>query len=347
MNFDLALPHEEALIREHLWRTPMEGAVELVFAREPNYFSIGKTQGDTIQTFVGKSDGTIKVCGIRATRLSQVNGTLQETGYLADLRIAKSSRNGFALLQANRFLKKLHQESPLPYYSAVITDDNERALKSLASNHKGFPRFRDYGRVLTPLLLTMRSLKSSPELERGSLNTLPEICAKLNENKQQLAPYYSVNDFTSGKFPNFKVEHFLILRQESKIKALAAVWDQSTFRQTVPLCYRGYRRWLRPVLNRFLSYGLPKTGQHIKAAYMAFIASDNINDHRILILACLKYAKSQGFTHLVVGLHEDDERASLLSEFPGIPFAGRLFLVDYDNNEDLDDRVPYVEVATL
>lgn len=347
MNFDLALPHEEELLREHLWKTPMKGAVELVFAREPNYFSIGKTQGDKVQTFVGKSDGTIKVSGIRATRLSQVNGNVQKTGYLADLRIAKSSRNGFALLQANRFLKKLHQQNPLPYYSAVITDDNDRALKSLASNHKGFPRFRDYGRVLTPLLLTMRTLKSCPELERGSLKTLPEICAKLNENKQQLAPYYSVNDFTSGKFPNFKVENFLILRQESKIKALAAVWDQTVFRQTVPLCYGGYYRWLRPVLNSFLSYGLPQAGQHIKSAYMAFCASDNINDHRVLIRACLKDAKSQGFTHLVAGLHERDERSSLFAEFPCIPFAGRLFLVDYDDNEDLDDRVPYVEVATL
>ncbi|MBL7481608.1 hypothetical protein [Legionella bononiensis] len=347
MKFDLALPDEEALLRTHLWQTPMEGAVDLVFAREPNYFHIGKTQGDKVQTFVGKSDGKIKVSGIRATRLSQVNGQVQETGYLADFRIAKSSRNGFALLQANRFLKKLHQENPIPYYSAVIGDDNERALTSLASNYKGFPRFRDYGRVLTPLLFTMRNLKNCPKLEGGSLHMLPEICAKLNENKQQLAPYYTVSDFTSGKFPNFKVEDFLILKQGSKIKAVAALWDQSTFRQTVPIHYGGYYRWLRPMLNYFLSYGLPKAGQHIKTAYMAFVASDNIDDHRILLRACLQSAKIQGYTHLVTGIHERDERAPLLAEFPGIPYAGRLFLVDYDNHEDLDDRVPYVEVATL
>ena len=128
MKFDLASPHDEAFLRMHLWNTPMEGEVDLVFAREPDYFSIGKTQGDKIQTFIGKSDGDIKVSGIRATRLNRVNGKIQETGYLADLRIAKSSRNGFALLQANRFLKKLHQENPLPYYYVVIADGNDRAL---------------------------------------------------------------------------------------------------------------------------------------------------------------------------------------------------------------------------
>ena len=53
-----------------------------------------------------------------------------------------------------------------------------------------------------------------------------------------------------------------------------------------------------------------------------------------------------GDHYFVVGLHERDPLAPVLSEYRSIPAAGRLFVVKFGESPvALDGRVPYVEMA--
>jgi hypothetical protein len=59
----------------------------------------------------------------------------------------------------------------------------------------------------------------------------------------------------------------------------------------------------------------------------------------------------RGYHYFVVGLHERDPLAAALADYALTPFAGRLFVVHFEDGEEpwrrLDGRVPYVELAML
>jgi hypothetical protein len=57
------------------------------------------------------------------------------------------------------------------------------------------------------------------------------------------------------------------------------------------------------------------------------------------------------YHYFVIGLHEHDPLRPALDDYTLTPFAGRLFVVHFEDGEAdwraLDGRVPYVELAML
>lgn len=347
VNVRLAEPSDEGEIRRLLWATPMQGIVDLVFAREPNYFALGHAQGEIVQTLVASQRDKVVGLATRAIRKTRVNGAVMDTGYLADFRLHPNIRGGYVLAKGNKLFKELHADGRASIYTALVVEDNKIAISTLLSGRANFPRCYDLGRVLSPLILVNRNRITPVQLERGSIETLPEIVAMLNRNDQQFAPVYSIDDFTTDRFPGFSIDDFLIIRRQGSIAGVAGLWEQTDVRQTIALRYAGVKKVLRPLVNRVLGLGLPAPGKSFKSAYMSFVHTKDVGDYECLIKACLQMARERGVTHLVAGIHERDARSHILKNFTAIPFAGRMFVVKVEGQLDLDDRVPYMELATL
>jgi len=343
----LAESSDEGGIRRLLWATPMRGVVDLVFAREPDYFGLGRAQGEVVQTLVAGKRGRVVGLATRAIRKTKVNGAVMDTGYLADFRLHPDVRGGHVLAKGYKLFRELHADGRASVYTALVVEDNRAAMSTLLSGRANFPKCYDLGRVLTPLILVNRNRITPVQLERGTIETLPEIVAILNKNDQQFAPVYSVADFTTERFPGFSIDDFLIIRRQGSIVGVAGLWEQTDVRQTIALGYTGVKKVLRPLLNRVLGLGLPATGKPFKSAYMSFVYTRDVGDYECLIKACLQLAGDRGITHLVTGMHEKDARSHILKNFTAIPFAGRMFAVKLEGQFDLDDRVPYMEPATL
>jgi hypothetical protein len=338
---------DDQLIRDLLWATPMRGVVDLIFAREPNYFALGRTQGEAVQTLIAKEQGRVIALATRAVRLSRVNGVIENTGYLADVRLHPDKRGGLVLIKIFRLFKQLHSEDETKIYTALVVEDNKQAISTLLSEKAGFPTCCDLGRVLTPLILVNRNKVQSAELERGSSDNIREIIQVLNMNSQQFSPVYSMKDFFPNRFPGFNIDDFLIIRRNKKIVGVAGIWKQTAIRQTIALRYTGINKVLRPILNYFFGLGLPHTGKPFQTAYMTFVYTENTNDYELLLRECLAIAHKTGITHLIPSVHERDERSSVLDKYSSIPFAGRLFAASLDGEINLDDRVPYIDASTL
>jgi hypothetical protein len=343
-----ARPEDDAELRSLLREMPMGEAVQVVFLREPNFFHTAAIQGTFVQVFVGRLEGRIIGVATRAVRPSHVNGRLVDAGYLADLRLRREYRGRTYVARAYRFLRELHQDGRVEVYSTVIVEDNHVALKTIAANRAGLPRYTPLGRVLTPVVYLKRRLRPLPgDILRGTVEMLPDILAKLNENRLQFAPAYTAKDFLSGRLRGFRVEDFYVLRRRGRVAGVLGVWDQCSFRQTVVVRYGGLLGKLRPLINLVRRPPLPPPGQPLPYFYLAFLATDDTDAFAALLRRAYNDAVGGAYSHFVVGLHERDPRAAVLNEYPRTPFAGRLFAVTLDGPPDLDDRVPYVEAALL
>lgn len=348
VTFELASIADDRELRDLLRATPMRGGIDLTFLREPSYFQFARAQGEMTQTLVARARGSVVGVATRAIRPTWINGELVSGGYLGDLRLAPQFRGGTVLARGYRYLRDLHEDGAASCYSTVIVDDNETALRTLAANRAGLPRYEPLGRILTPMLsVRRRRPQTRAQVERGSLRRLPQIVEKLNENRGQFAIRYRVEDFTSGRFPGLRPEDFWIVWRRHQIAGVLAVWDQRTFRQTVALGYRGWLRWLRPWARVLGNAPLPPVGQPLAHAFAAFVSTDDDQAFRDLLECACGDARERGLTHLIVGLHERDPRLPVLTAFPRIPFAGRLFSVSWDDPPELDGRVPFVEAALL
>ena len=347
MKLRLAESSDESGIRHLLWETPMRGLVDLVFAREPDFNALGNTQGCHVQTLIACQGDRVVGLATRAIRKTKVNGSAVDIGYLADFRLHPDVRGGFVLARGYRLFLDLHEDGKASIYTALVVEDNRHALSTLLSGRANFPMCYDLGRVLTPLILVNRNRETNDQLERGSVENLPEIVAALNKNDRQFAPVYALEDFTMGRFPDFSIDDFFIIRRKGSIVAVAGLWIQTRVRQTVALQYTGFKKLLRPLVNKLFGLGLPEPGKPFKSGYMAFVNAEDDVDYERLIRACLQLARSRGITHLVAGMHERDARSHVLKKFTAIPFAGRMFAVKVEGEFDLDGRVPYMEPATL
>ncbi len=349
LTFDLATPDDDSGLRVLLRETPMGGAIEVAFLREPDFFAAAGTQGPFVQVLVARRGEQVAGVATRAIRPTYVNGELRQVGYLADLRLHPDFRGTTAVARGYRYLRELHDDGRTDLYSTVVVADNRAALATIAANRAGLPRYTDLGRVQTPVMYLRRR---KPEIEadvvRGSRERLPAIVEKLNENRLQLAPAYREEDFLGGRFPGFRLEDFYLLRRGGRLAGVMGLWDQSSFRQTVVTGYRGWLGRLRPFVNLLRRPRLPDPGSRLRFFYLAFAATDDVDTYRALVRFIHNaYAGIGGFSHFTTALHEDDPRREVFDDYAATPFAGRLFAVTYGEPPLLDGRVPWVEAALL
>ncbi len=343
---ELATPADDAALRALLHETPMHGAIDLAFLREPSYFRVAQAMGTTVQTVVARHGDKVVGVGTRALRPTAINGHHVEAGYLGDLRIHLDYRSTTLLARGYRFLRELHDARPVFAYSTVIVEDNAVAQRALLGERAGLPRYQDCGRILTPMIhLRRRHSRLPGSVVRGSAQSLPAIVDKLNENRMQFAPRYCVEDFTSGRFPGFEISDFRVLYRGGRIAGVIGVWNQQAIRQTVALAYHGRLRLLQPFVGWLA--GLPQPGQPLRSVFGAFTSTDDTGAFRVLLSHVVADLVEGPDTHLIVGLHERDPRLSVLESYRRTRFAGRLFSVSFSNGPALDDRVPYVEAALL
>jgi hypothetical protein len=362
--FEPASAAHDAALRRLIAENPMEGEVTLAFEREPSYFLASAVQAPFHQVVVGRDARTGEVVGVgtRAVRCGFVNGRATPVGYLADLRLDPRYRGGTVIGRAYRHLADLHRDGRAQLYFTMIAEGNRLALATIAAGRAGLPPYHDLGRFLSPAVNLRRArppIAWEGDVVRGRGEMLGEIvaCLKRNHARRQLAPVYSEADFGSPWLRGLRVEDFYVARRAGEVVGVLAAWDQSAFKQTV---VRGYARRLalaRPFYNlaaRLAGFPrYPPVGQALRCFYASLIAIDDdaLPVFRALLRTLYNDHVGGSYHYFVIGLHERDPLLPALGDYTLTPFAGRLFLVHFEDGEEarraLDARVPYVELAML
>jgi len=343
----------------------VEGAMRVAFEREPSFFAAAKIQGNVHQTGFVRDSSTGQIIGMGTRSIAEafINGEAAPLGYLSDLRLDSRYRNRTLVARGYRMLRELHQDGRAQLYNTVIFSDNKTALRTIAQGRAGLPTYHDCGLLHCPGINIGRRKPQIPfdgEIIRGSTGLLPEIVECLNRNNQrkQFAPYHRVEDFLPhGRWRGFQPDNFHVATRGKRIIGVIGKWDQRRFKQTRVIGYQGHLRSLQPMLNAlpriFGTPRLPKPGSVLAYFYASFAAidGDDLAIFRALLREIYNDALTGEFDYFLIGLHERDPLRAGLNDYSLTPFFGRLFCVCFENDEPelrrLDERCPYIEIATL
>ncbi len=364
--FELATPNDDAAIRRLLANNPVPGRVTVTYEREPNYFLGCNTMGRFCQVLVARHRPSGEVIGIatRATRPLFVNGQVEEVGYIGQLRVDQRFRGRWMVSGGFRFFYQLHGDGRVKGYITTIIEENVQAQGILVKRaRRHFPIYREVG-LLRTLAVILRKpkkeLPSSYDVESGTTSSLRAIVAflKLQGPAKQFFPVYSLEDFDDSPTTlGFRVNDFILARQNGEIVGVVGLWDQSRYKQTVVQTYHSPLRWLKPFYNVGARLSgaqpLPPPGRPIHSAYAGFvcIAGNRPDIFRLLLRRAYNLAASRGYAYLILGLAEPDPLLAVARQYAHIPYYSKLYTVCWKDevnfHEKLDQRIPYVEIATL
>jgi hypothetical protein len=364
-SFDIAQPNDDSQLRACMAGNHMGEGISVGFRREPSYFDACTVQGEVSQIIkcTDSESGRIVGLGSRFVSDAFINGKIQKTGYLADLRCENDARKGLLLARGYQYLHKLHQQNPVDFYYTLILSNNSNALKMLTSQRAGLPIYHSFGKILSPAIhldlpkraIKIKGLKFSVANEKTMANVFAFIQKQYAE--KQFSPAYQLSDFGTDRLRGLNREDIYVATFQNRIVATIAAWDQSAFRQTYIEKYSSLMRMAKPIYNVFSGLTplkpLPEPGQKIPHLYFSLMAAENNNT--AIFSALLRHVYSQRrlgkWHYAIAGLHEKDPLAECLSSYRSIAASGELFSVSYPGSqqaiEEPSQRIPYIELASL
>lgn len=367
VTIELATQTDNQALQRMLLQNPMDGHIRMTFQRQPDFFKAALIGNEASQTIIARDrdNGEIVGLGTRAIRSVYVNGAVKSVGYLCDLRVLKSYRNGTLVARGYQYCKKLHNDEKVDLYVTTIAEENQHAIETLIGKRAGLPEYRYFGAYRSYAISILRKkspLQSSAiTIMRGSSDYIDDIVACLNRNgaQKQFYPYYRKEDFIlgTGKVEGFRVEDLFLATESGKVIGVVGAWDQRKMRQIIIAGYAGSMRVVRPLYNlgaRIMRFQtLPEAGEELRARFLSFIAiDDNRADiFEMLLRAAYNSCVNNGSAYLVVGLHSCDSLSKVLSGYHCVRYTTNMYVVTWDRMQqcapDLDDRIPYLEAATL
>jgi len=374
LQIELAKPEDDAAIRRLLATNAVPGRVTVTYEREPNYFAGSATMGQTCQSIVARAGDGIVGVACRATRPMFVNGRDVRLGYLGQLRVDARFRGRWLVSRGFRFLKRLHDDDPVPAYLLSLIEENREAMGVLIERRRpGFPIFHNVGRLFTLALAlgqpsrTKVERSAHCEIEPAGRDELPAIVAFLRRRGEarQFYPAYSEDDFRGQATLGFRPEDFFVARRKGTLAGVIGLWNQSSFKQTVARGYAGWLRWARPAYNLAAHLSarpeLPSPGEKILSAYASFVCVDgeDADVFRALLRRVCDAASERGYSYLMAGFDERDPLLKIARAHPHVAYRSRVFIAGWPNgfenqpyqferfHEQLDNRIPYFEIATL
>lgn len=360
IRFDLAAVGDDADIRRLLRENPMPGRISLSFEREPNYFADAKLSGEIKQTIVARDGGRVICVGNCTIRQRFVNGHPVRVGYLGGLRLDASHSGRFDILrQGYEFFHQLQADAPADFYFTSIAADNARARSILERDLPGMPSYEFIGEFVT-VMLPAQFGQSVQDVSENRNRTAEQIVTFLNNfnRERQFAPCWAEEEVTALRSLGLSINDFTFVAHPGRIEAVAALWDQRVFKQTVVREYAPSLMRVRPVLNIAARFSggtrLPAIGEVLRNVYVSHLAIDlNKPDLLLQLIAELRRGAAQRKIELLtLGFAANDPKLAVMRRnFRGREYHSRLYVVRWPDcggaAQELDGRVIAPEVALL
>jgi hypothetical protein len=362
----LAGPEHERALRALVTQDAMPGWIRMAYGREPDFFQGLAVEGPFTQAFVYlDAQGGVHGMGTRAVKPAWIDGEPAHLGYLGGLRVSPEVRGGLGLARGFRMLRELHGDGRCPLYVTTITADNEHAQRILTSGRAGLPRYLCAGRLcfraVAPSWLARR-LRPAAGLRvvGGEELGLEALLAFLSRHgpRRQLFPRLEAAHFGSPYLRGLAVEDFLVVLDGSGEPAgVAALWDQSAYKQLLITGYAPVLRHalplLRPLARWRTGLRLPRAGEELRVVYLSFPCFRE--DDPLLLRAILAAAGQR-----LEGRHRDCLLMAFTQNDPlrpddiaGVSYESLVYLACYEEAEPrgraiIDGSRPlYIEPASI
>jgi hypothetical protein len=353
-SFRVAKLEDDFLLRQILSNTAMDGNVRLAFAREPSAFATGFGLTQNHGFIIATHNASGEIAGIceKSAQLRYVNGVKALVPYIGALRITENYRHRVGVLKGGfeAMRRLLTPNGELNYAITSIASDNIVAKRILCAGLKGFPIYTATGEIGT-FTLPAHDMRKNQKCEVATPSDLPQIaeCLQRNNKSLQFAPVWRLIDLQhlhdSGTLP---AENYVFIRQNERVVACMAVWDQTKFKQVIVASYAPWLRRIRPFSNLVSMFTkaphLPPTGSHLKHAYLSHVAVDNNDEEHFMQLnrAASGHAKQLGFSWVVTGFDMKHPFYKVLRKLRNFEYRSEIYMAYWP-----EDGAPMVTKGML
>ena len=370
---------DNAELRALMRDITMPGWVAMSYLREPDFFGSLASQGnDGTVILAENSSGEIIASGLRCKKKLYINGIPEDVGYLSGLRSKAEGISAKTVFRGYEKLKEIHKEkSDVPFYLTTIIEGNDRAEKVLTSGIAPLPVY-EYAGKYESVAIPLNRFRKKPinrNIRRLKQEELPQLIDFLNREgrKKQFFPVIS-EDYLQ-KLKGVNGESFFANFADGRITGVAAIWDQSSFKQYLVQGYRKDIAIIRPLLNLILKIcgfrTLPPTGKELKELCIAFPCTEN-NNPEILkdIISVMLYESEFSYTNkkqdntkdnsesgnnyhfLCAAFHEKDPLLDALRTFRHFTYRSSLYFAYWDDGRNAVNKldktlIPYLELGAL
>jgi hypothetical protein len=196
-------------------------------------------------------------------------------------------------------------------------------------------------------------------VRHAALEDVERICIFLNREMARFAfapvwhPEWLLSPTHSrGLSPS----DFLLAEERGEITGCVALWNQTSFKQTVVRGYVPWLRRLRPLVNLLTpvtgTIPLPQVGSPFSHAYLShFAARDNAIALRLMTEGCLA-ARRAGYSYVTTGFGSRHPQAgAILDAFRHRNYRSIIYTVQRESDtrtlELAPDAIPHLEIARL
>ncbi len=367
LTFEAATEATEGDLRRLLRESPVAGNIHVSLEREPNAFHAAAISGDDYQMMLafGGEPRELLGSGGRFELAAYVNGAEQRIGYFGELRAKgglKARRK--LLLGSYRKMHDFHEDGGVSFYVTTIIEDNHAARRLLEAGLGDMPTYRPLESMVTltiPAKSGARKRPASPRIARADDAMLPGIASRLADHGRhyQFHPVWTPAMLRStARCRGLDAGDFLVCKDDERITACLALWDQRDFKQTV---IRGYSTRLgraRPLLNLVAPLArrprLPAPGARLESAFLSHVAVDEDDEETLLdlVAAACRQAVRRGIDYVMIAFAGRNPLARAVRDhFPCHEYVSIIYVVFWDDGraaaDAIDDRIPHPEVAIL
>ncbi len=269
-------------------------------------------------------------------------GKPKKFAYMMDLRLDEAYRKG---LTAFRMVKKAMDHvlsSDTDFVIGNFLKANQNSLV-FASGRAGIPEGLHLGDNRIFNLLPIRKLKTDPRFEISplSMDDLPEL-EKVYLNYAQsfrMAPQITASTLRGyfERLDNLSPENFLVARENGRIRAITAMWDEQLYKSYQVLKLNPTIR----IVNRALKllsplFKLPqpvRLNEPLKQLSLVLYAHDNCPEAlQSLFRHINNIQRGSDYTLITLYACENDPVFDLMKSFTGVSVQSEMYLYSLDTS---------------
>lgn len=360
LTIEYASQNDNEGIRDVIRHTSMEGPIKMIFDRNPSYFDALLLEGDEHRTIIGRDDkGTVRGVGSCVFSNVYINGNVQRMGYLHNLRLEKAYRDGYSVAMGYRKFRETVTEKNVQIYMTSILSSNEHAKSILTSGKGGLPLYKHLADYSTFIMKSgIKGKEGNTIIKPASQYSIDAIMDFMHKygKSHNFSPAFSRSDIISHESKHLCLKNILCIERRGCIEGLAGIWDISDKKQLIIAGYSSTLNLIRPFynINAHLKQKplLPRPGTLLSYSYVFPFMADNLNsDELIDLISRLSHmSKTSGNDVFIAGCDTCSPIAEKLFEYPSFQLNSEIFLVDWNDNMDMDainSKHIHIEVARL
>jgi len=305
----------------------MSGEIELRMGRAPDFFALNRLEGELWRLAVAERDGVIVGCICFSERECYLDGVVQRTGYVGDLKVHPDHRDSVIADGLSRYAARCMSDLPERTPVLITVLAGNVAMERRLDGPRGLPRFSRVATIRTnsvSILWKRRNrVARGASVSRANWNDIEEMAGLWRDvaKHRQLAPAHDADSLARWvrEAPGLDIHDFRLARgRDGKLLGFVGLWDQRQFKQLAVVSYSPRMAVARRVFNGVARVSgaerLPPAGASLNVVTATHICvpCDRADVLRALLVDAHNGLRGSGCSLLNIGLDKSDPLTSAL-----------------------------------